>query len=950
MKNLLEILLAVFILFNVNEIKSAPFDTGMTELQQPDETTFIGRIWGDEFFYWAETEDGYRFVQSGDGWYYYATLDQNGEYAPTNYKVGIDTPPISSYQLERSQARLDEIKQRIEEFGEAVERAGEWYAQKQAEAHEHPVILRVGVILIEFQDVKHYKTDPQGNRPDGYYAADFDSMMFSYNYWVGDAGNPRHPEEEAIFGSFRDYWHQISRGKLRIEGRVVNPTDENGVPEWLTADYNRNVYYNLYYKTLASEAINKAQDSGWISLTSGDPKYYDKLAIVFARNSIKFTNLFTYADPDSHYIQVSERCSEELWANDDYTFTHMGVYAHEFGHNLGFKDEYMPTHPSDMLPSEGWQEDGNTDTYNFDLMSWGIYNGPLRKGECPATLSPYYRISKNWINSILVNQDYDDFLVEYNYEKPNVYRINPISAIEDEHFLFESRGRDGFDKYLPWSPNDTINQPGRLIVWYHNMKWVYQPIGFTATDRSRIINADNTRHWFSQLTDFFPDNFNPGIQDFNDISVPATVMGFYFSPELGNLRLAHFALNGIENVGYGNTIINEVRPNHAMVKNVNSGGWQTLSVPVGLSDYSLSSVFPTAISAFKFNGLYIQVSTLENGPGYWINFPSGEQNTILAGDPIEYLEIPLSTGWNITGMISDSVRVTDVCTDPPEIIEYIYGYNNGYILMTEDSTLIPGKGYWTKSTNSGTMFLERYAEPCELLKLNSFPQINLAEMDKFIITDSAGFSQTLYVSNTDIDTAMINVDLDLPPFFGQLDFDSRFEHNEFVKKVSADSGMIDLNILVQTNAFPVSLSWELNPENGINYSFINDSGTGKISAISDFGKTTFNQLPNNIIRLFAKVDETMSNKILPKEFSLEQNYPNPFNPITTIKYDIVKAQDVKVIVYDILGSEIVTLVNEQQLPGRYEVKWDASNVSSGIYFYQLKTKDYVDTKKMILLR
>mgnify|MGYP005842640525 FL=1 len=102
MKNLLEILLAVFILFNVNEIKSAPFDTGMTELQQPDETTFIGRIWGDEFFYWAETEDGYRFVQSGDGWYYYATLDQNGEYAPTNYKVGIDTPPISSYQLERS--------------------------------------------------------------------------------------------------------------------------------------------------------------------------------------------------------------------------------------------------------------------------------------------------------------------------------------------------------------------------------------------------------------------------------------------------------------------------------------------------------------------------------------------------------------------------------------------------------------------------------------------------------------------------------------------------------------------------------------------------------------------------------------------------------------------------------------------------------------------------------
>ena len=61
-------------------------------------------------------------------------------------------------------------------------------------------------------------------------------------------------------------------------------------------------------------------------------------------------------------------------------------------------------------------------------------------------------------------------------------------------------------------------------------------------------------------------------------------------------------------------------------------------------------------------------------------------------------------------------------------------------------------------------------------------------------------------------------------------------------------------------------------------------------------------------------------------------------------------QDVKLTVYDVLGREIVTLVNEQQQPGSYEVKWDATNVTSGIYFYQLKTKDYVDTKKMILIK
>ena len=69
MKNWLKILLAVFILVQMgNQIYSAPFDTGMITLTQPNAVSFTGRIWGDEFFFWAETEDGYRFVQSGDGW------------------------------------------------------------------------------------------------------------------------------------------------------------------------------------------------------------------------------------------------------------------------------------------------------------------------------------------------------------------------------------------------------------------------------------------------------------------------------------------------------------------------------------------------------------------------------------------------------------------------------------------------------------------------------------------------------------------------------------------------------------------------------------------------------------------------------------------------------------------------------------------------------------------
>ncbi|MCP5063005.1 MAG: cellulase family glycosylhydrolase [Ignavibacteriae bacterium] len=93
------------------------------------------------------------------------------------------------------------------------------------------------------------------------------------------------------------------------------------------------------------------------------------------------------------------------------------------------------------------------------------------------------------------------------------------------------------------------------------------------------------------------------------------------------------------------------------------------------------------------------------------------------------------------------------------------------------------------------------------------------------------------------------------------------------------------------------------------------------------------------------------------DFNLEQNYPNPFNPSTEIKYTIPtektftsKATNVLLKIYDILGNEIAVLVNEKQSPGNYSVNFDASNLSSGIYFYELRSSNFIQSKKMILLR
>jgi len=93
----------------------------------------------------------------------------------------------------------------------------------------------------------------------------------------------------------------------------------------------------------------------------------------------------------------------------------------------------------------------------------------------------------------------------------------------------------------------------------------------------------------------------------------------------------------------------------------------------------------------------------------------------------------------------------------------------------------------------------------------------------------------------------------------------------------------------------------------------------------------------------------------PAEFSLGQNYPNPFNPETKIKYAIPSGglgieTAVQLKIYDVLGNEVAALVNEEKLPGEYQITFDGSGLVSGIYFYSLNAGNFSETKKMILLR
>jgi hypothetical protein len=91
-------------------------------------------------------------------------------------------------------------------------------------------------------------------------------------------------------------------------------------------------------------------------------------------------------------------------------------------------------------------------------------------------------------------------------------------------------------------------------------------------------------------------------------------------------------------------------------------------------------------------------------------------------------------------------------------------------------------------------------------------------------------------------------------------------------------------------------------------------------------------------------------KALPATYALHQNFPNPFNPSTTIKFELPKSSVVRLSVFDMLGREVSVLVNERRNAGVHEVKFDGSNLASGVYFYRLQAGDFVSTKRMLVLK
>ncbi|MCY7362117.1 MAG: T9SS type A sorting domain-containing protein [Ignavibacteria bacterium] len=160
--------------------------------------------------------------------------------------------------------------------------------------------------------------------------------------------------------------------------------------------------------------------------------------------------------------------------------------------------------------------------------------------------------------------------------------------------------------------------------------------------------------------------------------------------------------------------------------------------------------------------------------------------------------------------------------------------------------------------------------------------------------------------------------------------------------------------LIVTGSWGASATISLN--GGSNWTTISSGllGHGGGILVPDRGYIIAHQ-GNNVYKLNVQytVITSISENVItgtPTEFNLSQNYPNPFNPTTNIKFDIPNSGNVSLKVYNELGKEVNNLINSYRSAGKYEINFDATNLSSGIYFYKLETGDFTATKKMLLVK
>ena len=361
-------------------------------------------------------------------------------------------------------------------------------------------------------------------------------------------------------------------------------------------------------------------------------------------------------------------------------------------------------------------------------------------------------------------------------------------------------------------------------------------------------------------------------------------------------------------------------------------GWNMVGLPLEMEDAHYQTLFPNAYNnaMYSFGEGYSPVEYLIQGQGYLIRLSDG--GTVeFTGTTIDELTISLTEGWNLISGISTSLPADVLYNSGLVVSNGIYAFDGSYY---QASAIDPGMGYWVRALADGDVTLSSSSSMGRTVPIvNHFADANTLELSNGTHTSTLYFGKDVPEGE--------ELSYSLPPVFPQMAFDARFTDDMKYARNTGEISVINTNSSLSVH-YTVNMmaekgkEWVLTTENGEEHII---QGTGTITFTGDINGMTLSQ----------KVG------VIPDVYTLHQNYPNPFNPVTTLRYDLPDGNHVTLTIYDLNGKEINQLVNTNQLAGHKSVQWNATDmhgkpVSAGVYLYQIQAGEFVQTRKMVLLK
>ncbi len=516
--------------------------------------------------------------------------------------------------------------------------------------------------------------------------------------------------------------------------------------------------------------------------------------------------------------------------------------------------------------------------------------------------------------------------------------------------------RDTYNEYNKINSGSAVYYDN---VWHHVVATLNNSIGTLWIDGTKIgtLNNNHTTVNISQSYNLcMGDLFNGGV-DQND----------YFNGAIDDIRLYNRALSDIEIMDLYHENGWNKTPSVTTISNPQSGGTTSGS---GVYDFNSNvQVVATANSGYKFICWSENEKVVSTDAAYSFNIVSNRNlvaNFELITFTVTTSSIPFSGGTtNGSGVYNGNANVRVIATPNP-------GYR--FVNWTENGTTVSTNAYYSFTLTSNRNLVANFYQYSCTIVTSSNPAIDGAtsgggvyDTGTNVLVIATPNSKYFFVNWTENGTEVskspnysftASGDRNLVANFSTI---PTLSVSPLYIGVTSNAGT---GIFFVTNTTGGSMNWSAfsnsswititsgssGTNNGtINLSYQANTGSYRVGTITVTSNGAIGD-PQTVEIRQSPITDVEDVNVIPTRFMLNQNYPNPFNPSTRIQFGIPKERFVLLKVYDVLGNEVESLINQDLPTGTYSVNFDASKLNNGIYFYRLQAGQFSQTKKMIYLK